>query len=795
MRIKPLDFFCTLSLLSISLFSVSQSEVDSIVKIKFDDYRSKTPQEKIFVHTDRSFYVAGETIWFAIYNQDASMHKPIDISKVAYVEILDEHNVPITQAKIELVNGRGNGSIPLSLSIPSGNYLFRAYTQWMKNFDPDYYYQKPIAIVNTLRTTKNDMPSTPVISTLDVQFFPEGGSLIEGIESRVAFKVIDAEGKSMEFKGVLINQANDTVAHLHPLKFGMGSFRFTPQSKQTYQAVIREANGTVTKHSFLKAADKGYALSLVRDNNFLRLDINAKVDNAYAVFLLVHTRNRIVFSGKQKLLEGKATYTIDIAKLGEGISSFTLFDDANRPVCERLFFKSVSQKLLIDVTPNQGAYPVKSKVTFSMITQTTNQSFVPASLSVSIIRADSLEVVTQNHILPYLFLSSDLKGHIESPEYYFQLDNPEVTEAADNLMLTQGWRRFKWDEILSKKDSAFDYLPEFRGHLIKGRVIEGATRNAAKGVSILLSSPSAEGRFYSGVSNEKGQVFFELKNFYGTHPLIGQAGRPNDSVYYFEVIDPFSSQFSKIHLPTFSLEKEWKNTLTKRSIHMQVQTVFQKDLQNAAKNPQTDATFYGKPDEHYLLSDYTRFTSMEDVMREYVKGVWVRKQNDKFYFLLPHSFEKRVMKEPLATVDGLPTSDFNSIMNLDPLKIKQVDVFSKKVYLGSLTYEGLIAITSYKGDLAGLSLDAKQNTQLYDGLQEKREFYSPRYEPSSSRNRIPDFRELLYSNSSVTTDAIGKTQLEFYTSELEGTYYIITQGITDQGIAGSSITKFTVSGN
>src|ERR1700755_2521044 len=114
----------------------------------FNNYRQNALQEKVFVHTDKGAYLTGEILWFKLYVVDGSYNKPFNLSKVAYVEVLDDSNIPVIQAKVELHNGHGSGSLYIPVSVNNGNFHFRAYTNWMKNFSPDYYFDKSIAIVN-----------------------------------------------------------------------------------------------------------------------------------------------------------------------------------------------------------------------------------------------------------------------------------------------------------------------------------------------------------------------------------------------------------------------------------------------------------------------------------------------------------------------------------------------------------------------------------------------------------------------------------------------------------------------
>src|SRR5450432_1397916 len=164
------------------LFSLSLSAQG----VSPDNFRVGGLEEKVFVHTDKSFYLAGEIIWFKLYVVDGSRHKPVDLSKLGYVEVLSADQRPVLQGKIALKEGFGDGSFQLPFSLHSGNYTFRAYTHWMKNFSPDHYFEKNITIVNSL---KNAAPSGTAMAAgsaadlpgaYDIQFFPEGGNMVAG---------------------------------------------------------------------------------------------------------------------------------------------------------------------------------------------------------------------------------------------------------------------------------------------------------------------------------------------------------------------------------------------------------------------------------------------------------------------------------------------------------------------------------------------------------------------------------------------------------------------------------------
>jgi hypothetical protein len=117
----------------------AQDPLSENLQQQFHQYQSAAPQEKLFVHTDKTFFLAGETLWFKVYAVDASFHKPLGTSRIAYIEILNKDLKPVVQSKVSMTDGNGSGSLTLPAFLLSGNYIFRAYTSWMKNFPADFY--------------------------------------------------------------------------------------------------------------------------------------------------------------------------------------------------------------------------------------------------------------------------------------------------------------------------------------------------------------------------------------------------------------------------------------------------------------------------------------------------------------------------------------------------------------------------------------------------------------------------------------------------------------------------------
>ncbi|MDP4283773.1 MAG: hypothetical protein Q8891_05080 [Bacteroidota bacterium] len=784
-----------------------QSENLNKIQSSYANNYSGHLKEKIYVHTDRSFFLCGEILWFKVYLTNALTNQPLSVSKVVYVDILNKLGQPVLQGKIAMKNGVGNGSFYLPYSVESGNYVFRAYTNLMKGFSPDNYFEKNVSIINT---SKN-LDSTAIHKSVSyvADFFPEGGNLVNGLESTIAFKVTDDKNKGVDGEGVVVDQSKDTVAHFKSFQFGMGEFSFKPEVGKYYTAIINIGNGTPLTKLLPEAYNSGYAMH-VADAGVADLEISVSAtgiqqNNSPFIYMIIQNNGQIDLAKALRMDNGKSFFVLDKDSLKEGVSQITLFDANKQPLCERLYFKRPQSKLLIKVKTDKENYQSRSKVVMDV--STTNQSGIPLSgnLSAAVYRLDSLHQADPENIFSYLWLSSNLHGAIENPAYYFKNDNGTTNEALDLLMLTQGWRKFNSENNGRQKMPAFAYVPEFAGHIITGKVTDTITKMPAPGVLVYFSVPGKRVQLRGCISDSNGLVHFEMKDFYGANQIVMQTNSERDSIYHLEIFSPFSEKISDRPVPAFHFSEKNRDDLLSANMHMEIENTYHEDQLQELVTPVVDTVpFYFEPYKTYRLDDYTRFTTMEEVVREYVTEVNVRKNGSQFRlmtvnepgFLLKDKQPTVVMfdNNPLVLLDGVPVFNINKIMAYDPLKVQKLEVVSEKYHYGPIDAEGILSFTTYKGNLENYTLDPQDVVLDYEGLQQQRIFYSPEYATSDERSsRLPDFRDLLYWTPTLDTDLNGKGKFSFYTGDVPGQYVVVVQGFAPGGCAGSYSFTFNVS--
>lgn len=775
-----LSFFC--------LFSTVTAQNENLRKIhqQFTNSLNERPQEKLFVHTDKDFYLVGEIIWFKIY-QDTKT----SISSVAYIDVIDANSKSILAVKISLKKLEDNGSTLIPLSVSSGNYRLRAYTNWMKNAAEEIFFEKEITIINPFKNPGSE--SLKRTEGYDVNFFPEGGNLVKGLESKIAFKITDKYGQGVEGKGKILNEKNEPVATFTTYKFGMGNFTFTPTEKN-YKASIQVKGSSDIVIPFVVIRDNGYAMTVNNKGNVVEVLVKSTYSEPQNLNLICRNSNALLYSSSSIMANGRVLFTFKKDSLHNGVNQFTIFNQLNQPVCERLFFIKPENNSFITTTLNKELLSTREKVDISVATRTATGDFIDANLSAAVYRLDSFHTWNQKDIVSYFWLASDIKGYIETPSYYFLTDNEEARIAADNLMLTQGWRRYNWNEVLSNSSRKYSYLPERSGHIITAILKDKISGQPIADKEIFFSIPGSPFIFLTAITDAQGVAKFNVKELYGQGKLILQVNSPNADLYKIEMLNPFFNETSNTSAIPFHLNAH-QSLLEQYSINMQVQNIYSADSMRIfyAHEIKDSLPFYGTAKYKYKLDSYTRFTTMEEVLREYVRELNVGSRNGKLFLKIADEPRREFNEEDLLVLwDGVPLKNPHSIYQFDPLKVKQLEVIPQRFAAGGSFFNGIASFTTYSADRAGFSPPQAFITD-YDGLQLQREFYSPSYQTEAQiGNRMPDFRNTLYWSPNVHVNAKGEGNITFYTGDRKGNYVVVLQGLDENGNPMSTTQSFLV---
>src|SRR5260221_2358477 len=352
MKLIPVISIPLLVLLSMSSFAQNDSTFFSHVGSSLSKWQQTNQTEKVYLHLDKPYYAAGDDIWFKAYVTLGNRHVLSGISGILNVELINYSDSIVQYVKLPLINGLTWGDFKLAYSLKAGNYRIRAYTNWMRNAGSEYFYDKKISIVNAIYVNppvSNEHKKEnsgiqqvknvkPLSGKINVQFFPESGDLVYGIDSKVAFKAVGDDGFGKDIKGVILDDQNQEVTTFHSRHLGMGIFNLSPVSGKTYKARITYSDGSENSINLPLPLIKGYVLHI---NNADSLNIVVKIETSRnlinenaneGINLIAQSGGEIYFAAKSKSVSTIFTAVIPKRKFPSGIVQFTLFSSSGEPL-------------------------------------------------------------------------------------------------------------------------------------------------------------------------------------------------------------------------------------------------------------------------------------------------------------------------------------------------------------------------------------------------------------------------------------------------------------------------------
>jgi hypothetical protein len=770
---------------------------------KIKTFSVSHPTERAYLQFDKPYYAAGDTMYFKAYVTVGGDYRLSGLSGVLHVELVNTKGGVDQSIKLQLNDGIAWGDFALPDSLPAGNYRVVAYTRWMRNEGEDAFFDRPIAVGSLFhaRIPESGLPASKLNGAADVQFFPEGGGMVVGVTSKVAFKAIGTDGLGTDVNGVVTDDEHKEITRFASVHLGMGSFSFRPEAGKTYSAKVIYPNGISSMVMLPQASEKGIVLSVNNDSipkAVVRIVANKACyqENKNKVYSL------LVWSGGNIITVpctlDSTIITLDILKrrLKTGIATLTLFSPTGEPLCERLIFVQNYDQLSLNIASDKTTYGKREKVTLTLNAKTRADSAAMGYFSVSVTDESKVPVDerSENTILTGLLLTADLKGYIEQPNYYFSTTNDKTQSDLDLVMLTHGYRRFNWKQILNDQDKTLAYQPE------KGIEINGIAKNVlgkplANGTVTLLSTTA--GLLQSMQTDDKGHFTFDNLAFTDSVKFILQAvtakGKNLTTLVYNK---------EKEGLPSISPSPEaseqpeltyLENSLKQHDQAVQYGTATGRMLKEVKiRNTKIDAP---KIDNRYgiagqvISGDKILYGgSLAVRLMGLIRGVhFIPSGGNRFRPVL-----NRPATKPMLIVwngNEMPASfDINAI---NTGSIENIEVITDPT-ASSPDYDGVIIVNT----AFGLRLKDISSTGILpinvDGFYKAREFYAPRYDRQDNNLKRADLRSTVYWKPELQTGKDGKASFGFFNADGTGTYRVVVEGIDDKGNLGRQVYRYKV---
>ena len=776
----------------------------NLLKTFFDQHEI----EKAYLHFDKPYYAAGDTIYFKAYVVAGEKNVLSPLSGVLYADLITPQNKIINAIKLQIIDGLAWGDFALPDSLPAGNYRVRAYTRLMQNYGSELFFDRTVQIAAIIEKPVTKASAAMQATAPEIQFFPEGGELVPGVPAKVAFKALRADGTGIAASGIISNRAGKAIASFTTSHLGMGAVKFTPYPGESYHADVTFSDGS--KNSIPLPAADSTAVAMAVNNlpGKLAIVINAgdsffRANKNKPLSLLFYSGGKLT-TFTDKLTNREMKFDLQSNRLQSGVTQITLLAGDGVPLCERLVFIDNNDKLIVDALTNKYIYQKREHVTLKIHVQNQNREPVSGHFSVSVVDKSKVDINEdkEENILTYLLLTSCLKGYIENPGYYFNNTNDVRRKNLDLVMLTHGYRRFTWKALANNDVPPPTSQPE-KSLSIAGLAKSFGGKPINNGLVTLI--PSAGGALLSENTDTTGTFRFNNLVFYDSTRFVlnavnakgsnntqliyrPQLPAPVDEVKYFASTDTSASGLIQAYL--LNSKNQHEQFLKYYGKGIQLKEVKIQSVKKFAYRTQSLAGA-GNADVLIKGSDLPRSGMLATLLSGRIGGV---------YFAGIDHPDGGVPKMQigngspmLVIVDGVQRTGEPGrpagINDIWPGDIETIEVLK---YTSAAAYgmgggNGVMVITTKRG----VGRDPKDIPSrgvlpiTLSGFYKAREFYAPKYDRINDRTR-PDLRSTIHWLPEITTDKDGNASFDFYNADSVGQYQVIIEGITNDGTAGAA---------
>lgn len=750
---------------------------------RLQNYYQQNPIEKLYIHHDRHIYCPGDTIWFKVYQMICPIKQKGSGS--VYIDLLNINGEIVTSSKWPLNKGTSSGNIDIPIQLKSGTYWLCGYTNYMKNYSDNGKFIRPIRIIGFNQTTQKPIKRN---KNIHLSFYPEGGDLVETLPSKVAFKVTDATGKGISARGVIKNKKDSIIQTFKTTHLGQGFFYLLPEAKEKYTAYLLDYDISELLPNVLPS---GIAMDVKVRTDRLRINLAHHQKQSYKpseIYIMIHQENKITAFVPVYFQENRFVADISVDRLPEGVFNITILDLNYNVYCERLAIVKQPPKLPIKVQTESKYFDSSSGITIQMQVGDKTTGNNSGSFSLSIVNKMFYDISTHNNLYTYSFLTSKLRGQVESLASYFKEDSLKVTEV-NLLLMIQGWRRYSWKDIFDddqpKKQT---YLME-NGLSISGKVSPFSSKMIKEGVSLhaILQQDSLRKNYLYPINND-GSFYISDLSFIGPASLLLFANNKNQPLKVTLNELPVST----IHIPTSRInEKEDTISITYHATQTQrVQRDIEKqifELGEIEVTAKKKAKEYDRPYNinfihgAYVLDPNQSYGGTVLQLFNHIPGLQLVPVRGAEYKQAVRITGHTASYAPILVVDGFVTRNPDLVYDMPAALIERVEILkgpNALIYDSYGALGGAIVLYTRKFDPKLIKSNHVAVCNLL-GYNQQKEFYKP----TGAIDRT-DSTATIYWHPFIKTDKNGKAFLTLDIPALNNSVIHI-EGITENGIVGS----------
>jgi len=714
---------------------------------------------------------------------------------VVYIELIHKSGNLLKRTKLPINDGVAKGDFKIPQYFESGTYTIRAYTNWMRNFEEDYLFKKNLVII---RTYDGEAPIVEDNSALDIGFYPEGGDLVAGLQSKIAFKLFGRPATTQHIVVSIYNAQDQEVGTATTNSDGIGTIELTPTNQNYYARV----NNTAKRFPLPIAKQQGYNLTVDNlsdpDNILIKAGAIFKDKKRRRGFVIAQSRGVILFSANIAFIANKGLAEIPKSELWTGVIQLTLFDQNWQPQAERLVFNNGNDALNVKISTNKQEYKTRDSTVVSIKVTDQNNKPVQGSFSMSVL--DSAQVnasLSREHILSNLLLTSEINGYIHNPARFFEEESQVLNTTLDLLMMTNGWRRFIWKDI-QEKNYSHPFEAE-QGITVKGELLTGKKGKLIKeGKVSHIGSFGEQPSLAQADTEEAGKFSLKPLQFYEDEENFLE-GRSKKGRKGFTVIDSTWQTYPSI-APLALLYNELDTVFIQDHIEQSKERQFLKSLYDVDENVRdlgefvvegTQKTRTGNEVYQYDFDEqivFSQYATLLQLIGNNIQGIMIGgpAHNRRVYYtgrgggspIGEFSIDGVIYEDPLqGKLRGMPAWMVKRVVFDPESELEGLEVYTR-------TNEELLDFFTAVGD--------KRVSVLPGGYYKTREYFSPRYFPAKPEHDVPDKRVLIHWQPLIKTNKNGEAQVTFFNADLETTVNIYLEGLSETGSPGVGSKKYKV---
>jgi hypothetical protein len=778
-KLSLLVLFATLLSLSVKAQFYSTNQIKLAERLH--SLAKNAPPELAYIQTSKDIYETGEDLWFKVYLLNSQYLTPSDLSQTLYLQLINETSKKsVWQEKYEIQNGFANGRVFLDSNLPEGDYVLEAFTA--NSFFRDtaeFYAVRKIKVVTDI-TSGNGSITTPVpVKSNSIQFtaFPEGGNLVSGIQNRLAFKAVNTNGEPVDIRGNLFED-NTPIMEFKSAHAGMGSFEFIPSIDKKY--IIRLSDPSIDSSFFLpEIHSTGMSLQLIeRNEESLSFLVSGSPGlKQEDIYLRVQCRGE-VYGMTVATLDSELMIKVPLKGLPQGIAEVTLFNSDMVPVAERLVYVNQNRKLKISTELSKEIFPTRGKVILKISVKDEDDLPVSANLGVSVFDNLYENPRDSNSILSHYYLSTQLRGRIYNPSFYFNSSSMDREVALDLLMLTQGWRKYVWNEITLRKSEEHEQVISDE---IYGVIYYPHRHNKVprKNVFVMAFSPNRDSLNLLIPADSLGEFTVSaalLKRWETDYVYLKPLG-PQGSQFTLHSYDPLA-------LPEFMLGIRLTDPFEIINTNMKSNEIIiplpglKLENKNESVSSVSESGFVH-------IKEVTIKGRKQNILRGKYMGVLnsLASRDDYVcpYGVLnclrhPPDEPPPIIREPNGYGEKKPKpgKEYHIIYNYN----------TPGERIGNIVYR----VNRYSEE----DLLKKYNFSRVKAYYGSREFYKPNYDKETEDTIVPDYRNTLLWEPEVITDKNGEATLSFFCSDINTDFVGRIEGVSNEGLLGTGNFKFSV---